>query len=309
MHPMLRPPAVRYAVRFGALLLVASWAAAPTARGAPADPAPADRAAPAPADPDAPAPDNPDAPAPADRAAPAPADPDAPAPDNPDAPAPADRAAPAPADPNAPAPADPDAGSGRGPDTATPAEMTPRTQRQSWTHRYQVGIDVAVGAGYSFAVTYRDKTWCGETDGADNASFCTGMHPVFLDFGLSFGVLDQLDVLAEFRLGLMDDLVKNRPLIFMPGLRVWIDPHQRFKIGIGFQLVLDFTEQDSDAQQRLGLPVKGESLDLGGRVYGQFQYDFYRYFGIFARIGAMVTARKWVQFNLAGQFGVQTRFP
>jgi hypothetical protein len=187
--------------------------------------------------------------------------------------------------------------------------MTPKAEKKSWSHRYQVGVDVAVGAGYSFLVTYRDSTWCGERDGPDNASFCTGMHPVFLDFGLSFGVLHQLDVLAEFRLGLMDDPVDNRPLIFMPGLRVWIDPERRFKIGIGFQLVLDFTEQDSDRQQTYGPPVKGETLDIGGRIYGQFQYDFYRYFGLFGRIGAMVTARRWVQFNLAGQIGVQARFP
>ncbi len=295
MDPMLR----QHSARFGALLLLASWAAAPPALGAPADPAGAD--------PETPVPTDRAAPAPADPEAPASVDPEAPTSADPEAPAPVNRAAPA--DPEAPAPADPEAGSERDEGTSTPAEMTPQPKRQSWTHRYQVGIDVAVGAGYSFAVTYRDKTWCGETDGADNASFCTGLHPVFLDFGLSFGVLDALDVLAELRLGLMDDLVENRPLIFMPGLRVWIDPDQRFKIGIGFQLVLDFTQQDSDAQQRLGPPVKGESLDLGGRVYGQFQYDFYRYFGIFARIGAMVTARKWVQFNLAGQFGVQTRFP
>jgi len=208
-----------------------------------------------------------------------------------------------PTDPAAP-PADTPPG-----DAATPADMTPRLKAENWSHRHQVGIAVAVGAGYSFLVTYRDSTWCGQTDGDDNASFCTGMHPVHLDFELSYGILNQLDAVAEFRLGLMDDPVGNKPLIFMPGLRVWIDPQQKFKIGIGFQLVLDFTKQGSDRQDQLGMPVKGESMDLGGRVYGQFQYDFNRYVGLYGRIGAMATARRWVQVNLSGQIGVQSRFP
>jgi len=172
-----------------------------------------------------------------------------------------------------------------------------------------VGLEVGIGAGYSFLITYRDSTWCGDRDGSSNASFCNGLHPVFLDLGLSFGVLGQLDVLAEVRLGLMDDPTKNRPVMLMPGLRVWIDPDEAFKIGIGLQLVLDLTRQSSLQQDMYGPPVKGETLDLGGRFFAQFHYDFLRYVGIYAKIGATITARRWLGVHLDGQMGVQARFP
>lgn len=226
--------------------------------------------------------------------------------------------APAPATAGEVGPARADAGSGSGSPPAevsppaqvkTPEDMTPPVKRKDLSHRMQVGLDVAMGAGYSFLVTYRDATWCGQRDGGDNNTFCTGMHPLFLDFGLSFGVHRLLDVIAELRLGLMNDPVGNRPLLFMPGVRVWVDADRPFKIGIGFQLVLDLTKQDNPQQAVLGAPLQGDGLDLGGRIYGQFQYDFLRYVGIFARIGASITARKWVQVNLAGQIGVQARVP
>ncbi|MDY0004990.1 MAG: hypothetical protein RBU30_27065, partial [Polyangia bacterium] len=150
---------------------------------------------------------------------------------------------------------------------------------------------------------------CGQLDGADNASFCNGMHPVFTDFGLSFGVIPQLDILAEFRLGLMDDLTQNRPIMLMPGLRLWIDADQAFKIGVGFQLIVDLTKQNSSEQRVYGPPVKGEVVDFGGRVFGQFQYDFLRYVGIYAKIDASATARRWLGVNLSGQIGIQARVP
>jgi hypothetical protein len=209
-----------------------------------------------------------------------------------------------------PAPADrPPGDPGQDP-SQTPEQMTPKVKKPKLSHRFQGSVDVAVGVGYSLIVTYRDTTWCGtrESDG-DNASFCSGLYPVFLDIGFAFGVMHQLDVLAEFRVGTFGDLVGNLPLAFMPGIRVWIDPEEHFKIGIAFQLVVDFTRQTNDDQDLYGRPIKGESADVGGRIYAQFQYDFLRYVGIFARLGAMCTARRWVQVNLAVQLGVQARFP
>jgi hypothetical protein len=129
-----------------------------------------------------------------------------------------------------------------------------------------------------------------------------------MDFGLGFSVLDALEILAEFRLGLMKDTVGNRPLILMPGLRLWIDPKEPFKIGLALQVVIDLTKQDAPEQQA-NLPPNGRKLDLGARFYAQFQYDFLRYIGIFGRIGLVSTFKKWIGFNLEAHFGVQARFP
>lgn len=192
---------------------------------------------------------------------------------------------------------------------ATPEDMTPPAKPRSLSHRYQVGLEAAVGLGFSLAVTYQDTTYCGARDAGGNESFCWGMAPVSIDLGLSFGVLHALDILAEVRIGAMGDLVKNRPLMIMPGVRIWIDSLKAFKIGLALQLVVDLTKQQSQDQETFGLPEKGTSLDLGGRMYAQFQYDFLRYVGIFARVGGYVTAIRWIQANLELQLGVQARFP
>ncbi len=210
---------------------------------------------------------------------------------------------------------DPPAGSDSGvpgdatkppPEDNTPKEMTPPIQKKNLSHRLQVSVDIAVGVGAAFMVTYEDTTWCGQDDPApDNDSFCTGLAPVYMDFGLGFSILDSLDIVADFRLGVMDDMVGNRPLMVMPGLRVWIDPKLPFKIGLALQMVIDLTKQD----QATNLPPNGQNMDLGFRFYAQFQYDFLRYIGLFGRIGLLGTFQKWIGFNLEAQFGVQARFP
>lgn len=214
--------------------------------------------------------------------------------------------------PGGPATKDPDtkdSASDKDPANEAEPEDSSNGPPRNLTHRFQVGLEVGAGAGYSFLITYRDSTWCGDRDDGKNATFCTGMHPVFLDLGLSFGALDSLDVITEVRLGLMNDPTENRPIMLMPGLRLWVDANQPFKIGVAFQLVLDLTRQSSTQQSLYGPPVKGERLDLGGRAFVQFQYDFLRYVGIYAKIGATMTARRWIGVHLDGQIGVQTRFP
>jgi len=191
--------------------------------------------------------------------------------------------------------------------------MTPPIKKKNLSHRFQVSVDVAFGVGYSVMVVYdTTKTWCGKQDDdadQDNSSFCPGLYPPFFDFALAFGVHDKLDILAEFRLAVMNDNTNNKPLIFMPGLRVWIDAKKNFKVGIALQLVLDFTKQDSPEQIQHGLPEKGEKLDVGARFAAQFQYDFLRYFGIFFRLGLTSNFMRWIQFSIEGSIGVQARFP
>ncbi len=192
---------------------------------------------------------------------------------------------------------------------STPKEMTPRGRNKSLSHRLQVSVDLSLALGAAFRVTYSDTVWCGQGDPlSENDTFCVGLAPPALDIGIGFGVLDALELLAEFRVGMMNDTLGNRPLVLMPGLRIWIDPTLPFKIGLALQLVLDFTRQDSATQQG-HLPEKGTKLDLGVRFFVQVQYDFLRYVGIFARMGLLGTFQKWVGVNLEGSLGVQTRFP
>jgi hypothetical protein len=196
------------------------------------------------------------------------------------------------------------------PDEAgTPKEMTPPIKKKNLSHKYQVSVDISVAVGGAFLVTYEDTTWCGKgSPDTENESFCTGLAPVAMDFGLGFSVLRYLEIVAEFRLGMMRDIVGNHPRIFMPGVRLWIDPKLPFKIGLALQMVFDLTKQDSTYQVD-NLPPNGQKLDLGFRFYAQFQYDFLRYLGLFGRIGLASTFKKWIGFNLEASFGVQARFP
>lgn len=192
------------------------------------------------------------------------------------------------------------------PAESTPKEMTPPITTKNLSHRLQVSVDIAVGVGAAFMVTYEDTTWCGnDSPDAKNDTFCSGLAPVYMDFGLGFSVLDSLDIIVDFRLGVMKDMVGNRPLMVMPGLRLWIDPKEPFKIGLALQMVIDLTKQE----QPTNLPDHYDELDLGARFYAQFQYDFLRYIGIFGRIGLVTTFKKWIGVNLEAQLGVQARFP
>lgn len=196
---------------------------------------------------------------------------------------------------------------------APPPSMTPSAVKPKLHHRHQVGVDIHFGAGYRVISPY-GEIWCGErTDDPQqpNKGICDSATPVFMETGLSFGVARVLDLVLDFRFGLIKDKVSNkRPLTLLPGIRLWIDADSAFKIGVGIQLMMDFTKQDSEKQNRptYGTP-KQDSFDVGGRIYAQFQYDFLRYVGIFARISGTVGALRWIRVEIEGSGGVQARFP
>lgn len=194
-----------------------------------------------------------------------------------------------------------------------PPSMTPSAVKPKLHHKYQVGVEVHFGGGYRVISPY-GEIWCGErTDDPQqpNKNICDSATPGFMETGLSFGLAKVLDLTLDFRFGLLKDKISNRrPLTLYPGVRLWIDAEAAFKIGVGIQLMMDFTKQDGDKQTRpdYGAP-KQDSFDVGGRIYGQFQYDFMRYVGIFARVAGTVGALRWIRVELEGSGGVQARFP
>jgi hypothetical protein len=189
--------------------------------------------------------------------------------------------------------------------------MTPTAVKRKLHHRYQVGVEISGGGGYRVIKPYGD-VWCGGRTGDldnENKSFCTSASQPFLEAGLSFGLAKILDLVVDFKYGLVKDKVSDRnPLTLLAGVRLWIDPDAKFKIGVGLQLMMDFTKQDSD-DQRLYNPPKEDSFDVGGRIYGQFQYDFMRYLGVFIKIAGTVGALRWVRVEPEGSGGLQARFP
>ncbi len=190
----------------------------------------------------------------------------------------------------------------------TPEEMTPTAIKPSLMHKHQVGLEIGFGWGYRLIKPYGD-IWCGERDGGDNEAFCSGASPAFMEIGLSFGVLRSMDLIVDFRYGLQkDDISERNPLSLMAGIRLWLNPEDSFKWAVGFQLVMDFTKQDGDNQSLYNKPKK-DSYDFGGRIYGQIQYDFFRYLGVYVKLSAVVGAVRWMRMEIEGLGGVQVRFP
>jgi hypothetical protein len=188
--------------------------------------------------------------------------------------------------------------------------MTPTARKAKLHHRHQVGVAIGFGWGYRFIKPYGD-VWCGEREEGDNAAYCMSAAPAFFDIGLSFGLTRHLDVIADFRYGLTkDDLSDRRPLVLMAGVRLWLDPDAAFKFALGLQLMLDLTKQDSEEQRRVdyGSP-EWDDYDVGGRVYGQIQFDLLRYVGFYLRFSGVVGALRWLRLELEGSAGVQARFP
>ena len=180
-------------------------------------------------------------------------------------------------------------------------------------HGHQFGVELGLGLGYRLIKPYGD-IWCGErTNDPDNPNepFCSSMSPLFLDMGLSFGATASVEVVVHTRMGLMKDPISDRrPISLFAGVRLWVDSEGAFKWALGLEGMVDFTKQDGTKQQRPGYGIpKQDELDAGGRFYGQIQYDFLQYVGIYAQFSGLVGALRWLRVELEGIVGVQARLP
>ncbi len=168
-------------------------------------------------------------------------------------------------------------------------------------HRLQGGIGFIAGTGYQFEIAYGgDK--CRTADGREE-SVCHHRAPAFFDFMLSFGATESLEILAEFRLGMLEETyfdglrsdMSSRPMAAGLGLRYLVSPMNRFKFFVGALLDIDFTSGlDVDVYLR---PIFGVQIEIvrwvGFFIQGSVNLSFIRYFGI----------------SLDGAGGFQFRFP
>jgi len=197
--------------------------------------------------------------------------------------------------------------------TSSLEALTPSPLKPHLDHAHQGGVEVGIGWGFRVIKPYGD-IWCGSRshdDSSPNDPFCTSAIPLYFDIGGSYGITKTVDVVAHFRYGLLKDSISNRrPLTLLAGIRLWIDSVGSLKFGLGIEAMFDFTKQDGYKQLRPGYDTpKQDSFDVGGRVYGQLQYDFLRYVGLYAQFGGLLGALRWIRLELEGTLGVQARFP
>lgn len=191
-----------------------------------------------------------------------------------------------------------------GADPAT-ATWEDRRRASGFSHKGQVGLHIASGAGYRGIFPY-DEEYCGQLkDDGGNRSPCLGRSPLALDVGLAFGVARTLELFVEMRFGLERDfgpapgMDGPRARAFSPGIKLYLgDLGPTTKFFSTLQLPIDFTDHD-----------QLDKNDFGIRNVNGLQLDVHHTFGLFLYFGEQVSWRRWLRFEVEGGLGAQVRFP
>src|SRR5262245_5770046 len=174
----------------------------------------------------------------------------------------------------------------------------------AYRHQGQVGIYAQIGIGYRFIARYDDTVFCGKA----GAAVCTGGTPPWIELGLSYGVLNSLELIADFRIGLSTDFKPDmfpgdepRNLVLAPGIKFYIDDEGSLKWFTTFQLAIDFTDYSAS-----GVTKK---TDFGERSVIGLLIDLHRTFGVYVHGGVTFSFARWFRFEMDGGVGLQARFP
>jgi hypothetical protein len=173
-------------------------------------------------------------------------------------------------------------------------------------HRFQGGLSVLAGTGYHFEIAWGDED-CYMEGESEGQNVCHGRSPVFFDIQASFGVTEGLEVLAEYRIGLIEETYlsdpsgtsfetsNSRPMAVGVGIRYFVSPENRFKFLIGALLDIDFT--------------KGLDVDVTLRPIFGLQIEIIRWMGFFiqASVNLSFIRSFGLAFDVGG--GLQFRFP
>ncbi len=171
------------------------------------------------------------------------------------------------------------------------------------SNKGQFGVHARVGTGYRGIFRYNDE-FCGQT-GED---LCLGRSPFALDFGLSYRVLQRLDLLMEMRVGLESDFGRtesedgNRIRAYAPGVKVYFSDAGTLKFFSTLQLVIDTTNYP-----QVGQAVAG--TDYGFKTVSGLQIDPHQTIGVFFFFSAEAGFKRWLRLQMEGGLGIQARFP
>jgi len=163
----------------------------------------------------------------------------------------------------------------------------------------QVGLHAKVGSGYRGIFRDADE-YCG-VNGED---LCLARTPLFLDLGVSYRVLERLDILFEVRVGLERDFgatpaVKGvRNHAYAPGVKVYFKDAGTAKFWSSLAFEIETTDY----------PQKPET-DYGMRLTNAFQFDPHHTVGVYFFFGPVFAWKRWLRFEIEGGVGLQARFP
>jgi len=174
----------------------------------------------------------------------------------------------------------------------------------AYEHKGQFGIYSQVGVGYRAIFRYNTNDYCG----TNGTSVCTGLAPPFIELGLSYAPLSNVELITDLRLGLTDDFRPDtvtakapRQLVLAPGVKFYINDKGSLKWFTTFQVAFDFSDYSSDNVST--------SVDLAFRNVNGILIDLHRTFGFYIHFGETIGFVRWLRFEMSGGVGLQARFP
>ena len=174
----------------------------------------------------------------------------------------------------------------------------------AYRHKGQVGVYAQIGISYRFIARYDDNVYCGKA----LAAVCTGTTPPWIELGLSYGVLDSLELITDLRIGLTGDFKPEisprdepRNLVLATGVKFYVDDEGSLKWFTTFQLAMDFTDYSASEVTK--------KIDFGERSVIGLLIDLHRTFGVYVHGGVTFAFARWGRFDMDGGVGLHARFP
>ncbi len=184
-------------------------------------------------------------------------------------------------------------------------------------HFGQFGLRVGIVGGYRMIFRYDDSPLCRQPDPAkggykEQQQFCGHGAPLALDVALSFAPLDSVELFGWGRFGLSGEEQTDTEAVkaFGVGLRLYSMSTSKLKIFVQPAAAMSFEGGGTNPlwQNYLGFQPSYDA-DLLFQLSVGPQYDFNRYFGLYASAGVTVGVLRAMSASLEGTLGVQGRLP
>ncbi len=214
--------------------------------------------------------------------------------------------APASAEPEKPAPAE------------ESSDESSSKAKQDFGHFGQFGLRAGLIAGYRMIFRYENSPFCSKPEDApvkpakDQNVVCGHGAPLAMDVALSFALLDSLELFGFGRFGLTAEEQTDTEAVraFGVGARLYTMSEDKLKIFVQPAAGMSFEGAGSDPlwQDYPNFEPDYKSDLLFQLAVGP-QYDFNRYFGLYASGGVTVGVLRALSANLEGTIGLQGRAP
>jgi hypothetical protein len=184
-------------------------------------------------------------------------------------------------------------------------------------HIGQFGVRVDMVAGYRMIFRYDDSPFCTEPENlnepfTDQQKVCGHGAPLAMDVAVSFAPLDSIELFAWGRFGLTRETQTDTDAVtaFGAGLRIYTMSEAKLKIFVQPAVGMSFEGGGDNPvwQSYPGFKPSYKSDLLFQLAVGP-QYDFNRYFGLYASGGLTVGVLRALSANLEGTLGLQGRLP